>query len=553
MVGPSCSDGVHGRPAPDRGRGGAPGGSGSATVLATPAAVWSVLLPTPDDTVRFAARIADFLRAGDLVTLSGDLGVGKTAFARALVRHLAGEPELEVPSPTFTLMQLYDTPSFPIVHADLYRIRAASELAELGWDEAAEGALLLVEWAERIGDGLPADRLDVTLTIDPDSPETARSATVTGYGHFSARIAQTQAVESLLTRAGFGEAARAYLTGDASTRAYERLTGPDGRTALLMTSPPRADAPVVRFGKPYHEIARLAGDIRPFLAMDAALRAQGVSAPEILAADAAAGIAVIEDLGSEPFVEDSGPIAERYLEAVALLARLHATPLPATVPDGENTYAIPPYDLDALLVEAELVIDWYAPSVGRIAIPASGRNAFTAICTRLFGEVVGRDATWTLRDFHSPNLIWLAGREGLARVGVIDFQDCVLGHPAYDLAALLQDARVTVPDALELKLLGAYATLRAGMDPGFDRLGFVRAYAILGAQRATKILGIFARLDKRDRKPQYLAMLPRIEGYLTKGLAHPALAELRGWYETYMPRALVPRPAASPGPAHESA
>lgn len=505
-------------------------------------AVWSVLLPTPDETVHFAARIADFLRAGDLVTLSGDLGVGKTTFARALVRHLADDPELEVPSPTFTLMQLYETPAFPVVHADLYRIRSASELAELGWDEASDGALLIVEWAERIGDALPEDRLDVTLSIDPAQPETARTAIVTGFGHFSARIAQTQAVEDLLKAADFAGATRTHLTGDASTRAYERLSA-RGRTALFMTSPPRADAPVVRFGKPYHEIARLAGDIRPFLAMDGALRAQGVSAPEIYAADAAAGIAIIEDLGSEPFVDAEGPIPERYLEAVALLARLHATPLPAAVPLGDGLYAIPPYDLDALQVEAELVIDWYAPNIGRIAIPASGRNAFMAICSRLFGEVVGRDTTWTLRDYHSPNLIWLEGREGLARVGVIDFQDCVLGHPAYDVAALLQDARVTVPDALELKLLGAYAQLRASMDPTFDMAGFVRAYAILGVQRATKLLGIFARLDKRDGKPQYLAMLPRIESYLTKGLAHPALAELRGWYETYMPKVLAPRPA----------
>ncbi len=506
-------------------------------------AVWSVILPTPEDTVRFAARIADFLRAGDLVTLSGDLGVGKTAFARALVRHIAQDAELEVPSPTFTLMQLYDTPSFPIVHADLYRIRSATELAELGWDEASDGALLLVEWAERIGDALPEDRLDVTLSIDPANPETSRTAEITGYGQFSARIAQTQAVETLLQSAGFGDAERAFLTGDASTRAYERLTTAEGRTALLMTSPPRADAPVVRFGKPYHEIARLAGDIRPFLAMDAALRAQGVSAPEIYAADAAAGIAIIEDLGSEPFVDAEGPMAERYLEAVALLARLHATALPSAVPQGDGHYDIPPYDLDALQVEAELVIDWYAPQVAKIAIPASGRNAFMGICSRLFAEVTASDATWTLRDYHSPNLIWLEGREGLERVGVIDFQDCVLGHPAYDVAALLQDARVTVPDALELKLLGAYAQLRASMDPGFDRAGFVRAYAILGVQRATKLLGIFTRLDRRDGKPQYLAMLPRIEAYLSKGLAHPALVELRGWYETYMPRVMAPRAA----------
>ena len=505
-----------------------------------PQSVWSMALPTTEETARLAARVADFLRPGDLVTLSGDLGAGKTEFARALVRHVADDPELEVPSPTFTLMQLYPTPAFPIVHADLYRIRSTSELAELGWEEAADGAVLIVEWAERIGEGLPADRLDVALAIDPDAPETARRAVITGYGHFAARIAAIQAVESLLRQAGFADARRAFLAGDASTRAYERLTAPDGRTALLMTSPPRADAPVLRFGKPYHEIARLAGDIRPFLAIAKALKGQGISAPEILAEDAPSGLAVIEDLGDEPFVEAGGPIADRYLEAVALLARLHSTRLPRAVPSGDAFYAIPPYDIDALMVEAELVIDWYAPYVAKIAIPASGRNAFTVICTRLFGEVIGRDDTWTLRDIHSPNLIWLEGRDGLKRVGVIDFQDCVLGHPAYDVAALLQDARVTVPDALELQLLGAYTQLRARMDPGFDVGGFVRAYAILGTQRATKILGIFARLDRRDGKPQYLAMLPRIEAYLRKGLAHPALAELRGWYETYMPRVVTP-------------
>ena len=125
---------------------------------------------------------------------------------------------------------------------------------------------------------------------------------------------------------------------------------------------------------------------------------------------------------------------------------------------------------------------------------------------------------------------------------MIDFQDCVLGHPAYDVAALLQDARVTVPDALELKLLGAYAQLRASMDPGFDMAGFVRAYAILGAQRATKILGIFARLDKRDRKPQYLVHLPRLQAYLRKNLAHPALAGIKSWVEQNVPSILAPQP-----------
>jgi N-acetylmuramate 1-kinase len=143
---------------------------------------------------------------------------------------------------------------------------------------------------------------------------------------------------------------------------------------------------------------------------------------------------------------------------------------------------------------------------------------------------------WTLRDYHSPNLLWLAGRAGIAKVGVLDFQDCVLGHPAYDVVSLLQDARVDVPQDTELKLLAHYARLRRDADPGFDAAGFARAYALLGAQRATKILGIFARLDERDHKPQYLAHLPRVERYLAADLTHPALAELKLWYEEHLPR-----------------
>jgi aminoglycoside/choline kinase family phosphotransferase len=140
--------------------------------------------------------------------------------------------------------------------------------------------------------------------------------------------------------------------------------------------------------------------------------------------------------------------------------------------------------------------------------------------------------TWALRDYHSPNLIWLPERTGLNRIGIIDFQDCLIGHPAYDLVSLLQDARVTVPDEMELKLLSHYARLRRSHDAAFDMASFARAYALLGAQRSTKILGIFSRLDKRDLKPQYLKHIPRMEGYLAKNLAHPALAEIRTWFET---------------------
>jgi aminoglycoside/choline kinase family phosphotransferase len=144
--------------------------------------------------------------------------------------------------------------------------------------------------------------------------------------------------------------------------------------------------------------------------------------------------------------------------------------------------------------------------------------------------------TWTLRDYHSPNLLWLGEREGIAKVGVLDFQDCLLGHPAYDVVSLLQDARVDVPEESELKLLTYYARLRREAEPGFNVAGFARAYAILGAQRANKILGIFARLNERDHKPHYLGNLPRVETYLAKNLCHPALDDLKRWYEEHLPR-----------------
>jgi aminoglycoside/choline kinase family phosphotransferase len=399
--------------------------------------------------------------------------------------------------------------------------------------------VVLLEWPERIADHLPPDRLEIALRLTPGEGDGTRNATLLGFGPFGTRLAQAQAVALLLNAGPFKGAARTFITGDASTRAYERLRAQDGTGAILMISPPRADAPVARFGRPYHHVARLAGDIRPWIAMDRALAAQGVSTPRILALDALVGVAVLEDLGQEPVTGENGPSPDRFLQAVELLAVLHDRGLPDTVPgEGDDLYRIPPYDMDAYLIEAELVLEWYAPHVARSALPASARAAFIAICTKLFNEVLQGPKTWCLRDFHSPNLIWLEKRSGMARIGLVDFQDTVIGHPAYDVASLLQDARVTVPDSLELKLIGAYAQRRRSVNALFDVASFAEAYAILGVQRATKILGGFARLDKRDGKPQYLRHLPRIESYLAKGLAHPALGELRGWYRTHLPRVL---------------
>lgn len=485
----------------------------------------------------FAAEIAALTGPGDLVTLSGGLGAGKTAFARAMIRILTGVQDLEVPSPAFTLMQIYEGLNFPIVHADFYRIEKPRELMEMGFEEACGGALVLVEWPERAGGFLDAGRLDIEFCLDKDRRPGYRAVTLTGSGPFAPRLARAKAVHELLDRSGWSGARRDFMGGDASTRTYERLVKTDGQSAILMFSPPRPDGPPLRYGKSYSAIAKLAEDIRAFIAVGQELRAQGLSAPEIIAFDLAAGLAIVEDLGCEPIACGGAIIEERYAVALAGLAYLHSASVPDSLAlDGNETYRIPSYDADALSIEIELLLDWYAPYIACVQLPSGAKATFVNLWRQIVQDVLATRPVWTLRDYHSPNLLWLAGREGIAKVGVLDFQDCVLGHPAYDVVSLLQDARVDVPQDAELRLLAYYARLRREAGSGFDAAEFARAYAILGAQRATKILGIFARLDERDQKPQYLAHLPRVEKYLATNLTHPVLAELKLWYEEHLPQ-----------------
>ena len=492
----------------------------------------------PDEQVLHALMIdiAVALEPGDLVTLSGDLGAGKTTFARALIRFLAGDPTVEVPSPTFTLMQTYELPRFPLVHADLYRLSGTSELAELGFDDLPDGAVVLLEWPDRAAGFLPPDRLDVTLTLAPQRGLDHRNVRVTGYGAFAKRVDRMTAMRRFLDDSGYAEALRQRVQGDASTRSYERLQLGSHRVNL-MTAPRRPDGPPVRDGKPYSAIAHLAEDTAPFVAMALGLRQHGFSAPEIYEADIAQGLVILEDLGTEPVVEGSppAPIEERYAAAVDMLAALHALDLPDALPVSPHVqHRLPTYDSNAFMIELELLLDWYLPHAG-VAVSTPTRIAFQARWREALHPVMAARKTWTLRDFHSPNLLWLPDRKGIQRVGLLDFQDAVLGPPAYDLASILQDARVSVPEEMEVALIGRYAGLRRNADPDFDAPGFVRIYATLAAQRATKILGIFARLNRRDGKPQYLRHMPRVWGYLQRSLEHPALAPLLGWYSDNVP------------------
>jgi tRNA threonylcarbamoyl adenosine modification protein YjeE len=501
-----------------------------------PPTTFSLALSNESATAHLMADLALLIGPGDVITLSGDLGAGKTAAARAMIRYLADDDSVEVPSPTFTLAQAYDLPPFPLLHADLYRINDPIELEEIGLSPLPEGTVALIEWPERAPSALPSDRIDIALSHRPALGSTARAAEITGYGKAAPQVARLKALRQFLDGAGLAEAKRLRMPGDASIRSYARLVRDDG-VVILMNFPRRPDGPAIYDGKSYSAAVHLAEDVKPFVAIDTGLRGRGLSAPAIHHGDLDQGFLITEDFGSAGFVEGDppAPIAERYEAATDLLAALHRETLPEILPLAPQIeYAIPAFDTEALLVEIGLMLEWYLPDRG-IEPTNNLRAEFVMMWRDLLAKPAAAAKTWVLRDFHSPNLIWLGERSDTARVGIIDFQDAVLGPAAYDLVSLLQDARIDVPETLELALLTRYIKARRASDDAFDPAEFAELYAIMSAQRNTRLLGTFARLNRRDGKPQYLRHQPRIWTYLSRSLAHPVLARARDWYAANVP------------------
>ena len=485
-----------------------------------------VVLADPAETALFAEDVALALAPGDCLCLSGDLGAGKTTFARALIRSIADDPALEVPSPTFTLVQSYPL-RLPIAHLDLYRIGSPDEIDELGLEDALSDGAALIEWPEKADDRLPRDR--VVIRFDGIGP--GRTAAVSAPPGFAARLERSRAARRFLDQAGLARAARRHLQGDASSRSYEiiRLAGHD--PVILMNAPRQPDGPPIRDGLPYSQIAHLAEDMVPFVAIARWLRAEGFAAPEILAEDLDQGFLLIENLGAEGVLDAHGrPDPDRYGLAIDCLAALHAKTRPGPLPVGDRIYHVPAYDQRAMQIEVELLTEWYLPWRRGGAVSDAERRDYLDIWSDLFERLQTVEKSLVLRDFHSPNLIWRDDRSGLDRLGIIDFQDAMIGPSAYDVASLCQDARVTVAPDLADRLLDRYLDARRQQTPHFDEAGFRQAYAIMAAQRAAKILGIFVRLKQRDGKPGYLRHLPRIEAYIAASLQHPVLQPLRFWF-----------------------
>lgn len=339
---------------------------------------------------------------------------------------------------------------------------------------------------------------------------------------------------AFLENAHWADATSTPIAGDASTRAYERLTK-NGETAVLMNASPGAEeadcprdaGPDERRRLGYNAMARLAGpNLNAFLAVADALRAAGLAAPAVYAADPINGFALLEDLGEDLLaraVDRSADEQTLYDSAIDVLIALRkSSPKP---PDGP-AYAMLDYDETALIAEADLLPEWYADYRGARAFTDSERAALDAAWRKALAQL-SPPSLIVLRDYHAENLLWLPGNEGARRLGVIDFQDGLFGHPAYDLVSLLEDARRDVSPTVTKRALQRYLDGAREIDPAFDEAAFHRDYALLGAQRNAKILGIFARLIVRDGKTRYEDFFERVENHFRGDLKHPALAEVR--------------------------
>lgn len=293
------------------------------------------------------------------------------------------------------------------------------------------------------------------------------------------------------------------LAGDASFRRYFRIHRGE-KAAVLMDAPPPHESP------------------GPFVAVTEWLIGTGLTAPSILGHDLGRGLLLIDDFGDARLRETLDALPDREMElyalAVDLLVHLHdQPPMPGLSPHG----------LDQWLEEVQLFADWYCPALGLSVDVGAYRAAWRAVLAPVAGD--GTDPVTVLRDYHAENIMLVAGRTGIRHLGLLDFQDAVVGHPAYDLASVLEDARRDVTPAVERAMLDRYMK---AMGQGAE---FERAYWALAAQRNTRILGVFTRLWKRDGKPQYTAFQPRMWGLLERDLAHPALAPIRAWFDANVP------------------
>ena len=377
--------------------------------------------------------------------------------------------------------------------------------------------------------------------------------TAVSEGDQAGRSAQ---LDMFLRDAGWADATRIFVQGDASLRRYERLERESG-SAILMDWPAGPDAPVAQGHAAYSKLAHLAEDIRPFVAVGTYLRAQGLRAPEIYATDFTHGFLLLEDLGAHEFghLIDKGqgptgqPLDELYKAGVETLVALQRAGAPSDLPVGDGrAHQVPSFDDGIFRIETAMPLDWYMPVVMGVEPSPDQRAEFEAIWAALWPDMGAGPQTLFLRDFHSPNILWQEGAQGLDRVGLIDYQEALVGSIAYDPVAFLQDARKDVSAERESAMKRHYIERMIAEDAHFDVDRFHASYALFGAERALRLMGLWPRLLRRDNKPHYMQHMARTQDYGKRNLSHPVLRDLATFVEKYFLKDAPPPGMVAKGP-----
>lgn len=469
---------------------------------------------SPTDTTQLAQRLARFIEPGDTLLLQGDLGAGKSHFARSFIQAL-GTKQSHIPSPTFTLVQAYDDTRLPLIHADLYRLKDASELDDLDLHDHFAHGVCLIEWPERAAAALPKTALTLHFTV---TGENTRKVELSGTGAWPRRLKQmlqpadTNRAEKdfagFVAKHGFAGAEIVPISGDASFRRYFRVK--DGnRTAIMM------DVPTVIVDED-GDMVDLIGNHKRIATW---LEGCGLRVGKVIGVDVAQGLLLQEDLGSTPLYDHyAGTVDGAWLQTgVDALIKMNT----AKQLDG-----LKHFDAPRMLKNVQLFTDWYLPMLRGHATTPDERARFLDAWAQVL--VNFRNVAWgvQLRDYHSPNFMVLGPKPCLENLALIDYQDATHGPLPFDLASLLYDARIAVPRCLRDELLEYYIT-----KTGVEAKAFEASFYLIGLLRNTRILGIFVRLAQRDGKKNYLQKIPILLPYIQEALQHPAAAPVRPWLQ----------------------
>ena len=468
------------------------------------------------DLEKLAKELVPLLNEGGVMTLNGQIGAGKTTLAKLIIQELTQTPLEDIVSPTFNLYHTYNRDNLEIAHYDFYRIESEIELLEIDLNESLTDKICIIEWADKFRDLLPKDRIEIFIKCKKNE----RVYRINPLGKFREVVSNRAKIENYLGGLDINFTELQRLPGDASKRNYYRVMSPDN-TMILMDATQESNI---------KSKTGLSNGIDDFIKIQKYLDSIDVRVPKLIVRNGIDNILLEEDLGGYSYADmlTKENYQKLYNPAIKTLIHISNINHPKNISTDSNPHYLKEFDLDVYLNEAEIFIDYYWPFIHGKQCNADKKQEFTNVMGEVYSNLTD-DKTLMLRDFHSPNLLFLENENGFRKCAVIDFQDALFGHPLYDLVSLTNDARISIDEHQEKYLIDLYKKDFPFNNFQFDSLSFIEQYHILGVQRSIKILGIFARLAILETNQNYLVHMPRVICYIKRIMQSGSIQTLACW------------------------